>query len=70
MNQNDTLPESSASTDGATKGSLGGASIADVKRGYSDASAGDHMPDLQCCCPMCVGEKQGGFLGRPQGFER
>jgi hypothetical protein len=67
----DRMADSSASTSGASGGSLGGASIADVKRGYSDAGTPkDDSHEAICCCPLCAPQKRGGFLDRPTGWER
>lgn len=76
------LPESSASFAGASGGSLGDASMADLKRGYI---AGEKSHEAYPCYgggPWCNGETEsgdtfegdprarGGFLTRPQGEER
>lgn len=62
------LPDSSGSTEGASGGSLGGASHADLKRGYSNASdePDEGMTDVFRMPP----EPGHGFLDRPQGWER
>lgn len=64
------LPESSGSLDGASGGSLAGASRGDLKRGYSRAEVPEHQSDAQCCCSICMSAARGGFLDRPQGWER
>lgn len=71
------LPQSNAAFEGATGGSLGGASMTDLKRGYSLPAAGEHAEG--CCCNECMteyldgasdGPAPRGFLTRPEGWER
>lgn len=69
LNKSAALPESSGSTDGASGGSLGDATMADLKTGfipeknYSDANTD---PVLNTYAP----EPDSGFLNRPHGWER
>lgn len=65
------LPTSAGSTAGASGGSLGGASQADLQRGYShlnDPDAGE-----RCDCEYCTAERatqRQGFLGQPDPYSR
>lgn len=59
----DAMRESQAPKDGATKSSLGDASKGDLNKGYFDAKQPDDLDEYQS--PV-----QGGFLGRPSGWER
>lgn len=57
------LPDSDAVLDGATKGSMGDATQAQVRRGYSPVKTEeDRMTEMF--------NDKGGFLGRPGGYER
>jgi hypothetical protein len=68
LNTSPDLPSSDASLEGATAGSMGGASKADVKRGYSDCNhSGYGMPVRD---DEREAEKNTGFLNRPTGYER
>lgn len=62
----DKLRESTAPTDGATKSSLGDATKADLKKGYCDIDYDSPIDDIPVPGPM----DSGGFLGRPEGWER
>lgn len=64
MQQDKPLPDSSASKDGITKPSLGGASMADLDQGFSDVPNMDNAPSVT------PDRLNGGFLGRPGGWER
>lgn len=58
------IPESNKSYQGGTNGSMGDASQADLKRGYTKPQPETEQPmDFE---PM----QQGGFVGRPGGWER
>lgn len=63
------MAESSASHDGATGGSLGGAAPADLDRGYCKHEPHD-MDRGGMPMPMDMGESHRGFLSRPGGWER
>lgn len=60
-----TLPESNASYTGGTNGSMGEATMADLKRGYTKPA-----PESSDDQPMFYPETEGGFVGRPKGWER
>lgn len=63
------LPTSSASTDGATGGSLGGASHADLLRGYTRVS--ETTPIAPFLEDLVDGDgTTQGFLGRQYGWDR
>jgi hypothetical protein len=65
----DSMVTSDASIRGGTGGSLGGASEADLRRGYTDAEApAPERPDAPV--PPWVEREPGGFLNRPRGWER
>jgi hypothetical protein len=65
----DSMATSDAGIRGGTKGSLGGASEADLRRGYTDAAApAPTRPDG--AVPMWEEPAPGGFLNRPRGWER
>lgn len=57
------LPESDAPLDGATAGSMQGATRGQVKKGFTNADT-DRDP-FETMMPS-----PGGFLGRSQGWER
>lgn len=63
------MPESNAAINGGTAGSTGGASTADLKRGYTDAGESIPSEDPYLTSPY-FGEEKGGFLDRPRGWER
>ena len=62
------MPESSGSTEGVTQGSLGDASMADLKKGYhaykDDPVQGEDLP------MAVLDQSERGFLSRPHGWER
>ena len=57
-------------TDQATGGSTGEASAEEMMRGYSDAGDGNPMADDNDWTWFMPQDGGGGFLGRPQGWER
>ncbi len=62
----DSMGTSNAGITGATGGSAGGASMSDLKRGYTDCNdEADYPSYLE---PAAA--PQGGFLNRPRGWER
>jgi len=63
------MKDNGSSKSGATKGSLGDASMSDLERGYSDASpTSKEMDDVEQASPF--DSQNGGFTGRPSGWER
>lgn len=58
------MKESDAGITGGTAGSVSGFTKADLKRGYSDLQ--DKPDEMYPVDPM----PQGGFAGRPNGWER
>lgn len=64
LNTSGALPESDASITGGTNGAVDGVSTAALKRGFSKVP----NPDEPYYSPFS--EKEGGFAGRPCGFER
>ena len=72
LNTSSVLPTSAGSTEGASGGALGGASKADLERGFiperdDHKSAGDGDSYMPMVDP---GPPQHGFLDRPCGWER
>jgi len=65
LNTSADLP-SGSSTQGSTESSMGGASTADLERGYCDSKA----PDGDATLETALFSTQSGVLGRPQGWER
>jgi len=64
------MKDNGGSRSGGSNGSLDGATAADLDRGYSDATPeSEKLEDVaECCDPF---EKpEGGFVGRPSGWER
>lgn len=64
LNTSGVLPASDDGITGGTNGALRGAGLTDLRRGYSKLTP----PDEPYYSPF--GEKEGGFAGRPCGFER
>lgn len=64
----DAIPASDTGITGATRGSLGGASTADLRRGFTDA--GSEPSGLHDGLIGATPQPQGGFLSRPHGWER
>jgi len=65
---NDTLKQSDAGITGGTNGALGGAGKADLENGYiKDTPA---VQDNPFGLGLFRPEKEGGFVGRPEGWER
>lgn len=62
-----TAKQSQDSKAGATTSSLGDASMADLGKGFFNADVAEPTPDYMM--PFQDGD-QGGFLGRPTGYER
>lgn len=63
------MKNSGVVSQGATSGSLGDASMSDLERGYNNASpTSNEMDDVEEAAPFCAPE--GGFVGRPSGWER
>lgn len=58
----DDLKESNASYEGGTNGAVADTSKSDLRRGYSNAKAGEEEPRF--------GDESGGFAGRAKGWER
>lgn len=69
LNTSPVLPASSASTEGATSGSLGDASMADLKKGFHELPD-DNPGERESLFVSPVEERQTGFLNRPNGWER
>ncbi|THF55919.1 hypothetical protein [Pseudothauera rhizosphaerae] len=68
LNTSSPLPSSDGGISGGSYGALGGASVADLKRGYTAAGMPEEAGDLYS---MFETEKEsGGFCGRPHGWER
>ena len=65
LNTSADLP-SGSSTQGATDSSMGGASTADLERGYCESKA----PDTDVTLETALFSTKSGVLGRPQGWER
>lgn len=68
LNESPALPSSDCSADGATSSSMGGASKADLMKGYqtlTDESSPGTKLETQ---PLEM--VPSGFLGRPAGWER
>lgn len=73
LNTSKVLPTSSANTDGVTAGSLAGASMGDLQRGYialEDDHAGNGMYSMLDDTGDDAEPLKPGFLGRPGGWER
>ncbi len=70
LNKSPSLPASSGSTEGATSGSLGDASMADLKKGYHSMNepTGSGMKGSSLIVDSPPGPQ--GFLTRPGGWER
>jgi hypothetical protein len=62
------MPMSDAAIQGGTAGALGGASEADLRRGFSNGEEEPKTDPAQLYSP--VPESSGGFLNRPHGWER
>jgi len=68
------MKESNASIKGGSNGSLGGATTADLKQGYMKQD--DKLPSDYCdedeesFLDELYEKPDGGFVGRPKGFER
>jgi len=63
------MKDNGGSKKGCTKGSLGDASVADLDRGYSDAEPkSQKLHDAASTMPF--ESPEGGFVGRPDGWER
>lgn len=69
LNDSPALPESSESISGGTNGAVDGASTADLQRGFTKIPAPEQTNDSG---ENSVGNPydRGGFLNRPQGWER
>jgi len=68
-NDKDTMKESNAGMTGGTNGALGGASATDLQKGFipEQPAVEKHEWDM----PMLTEKpKEGGFVGRPEGWER
>lgn len=72
MPEQDSMAESTASYEGASGGSTGGASRSDLRRGFTDADAPRQDQDfgMDSLLPAAEPERPQGFLDRPQGWER
>lgn len=69
MKDKDTMKESNAGIHGGTNGALGGASMIDLQKGFipEQPAVEKHEWDM----PMMTEKpKEGGFVGRPEGWER
>lgn len=67
LNTSSNLPASSGSAEGASGGALGGASMADLQKGFipdKDSADADYQS------PMPAPTQNTGFLNRPHGWER
>lgn len=67
-NATDDIPESAASYEGGTSGSMAGASAADLKRGFVRDQTKQDYADKYDVLPE--EDAPGGFLGRAHGWER
>ena len=68
---NDKLRESNASKDGATQSSLGDASMADLKDGFCKIDGSEEYGSRSTSGDKGIPQTaEGGFLGRPHGWER
>ncbi len=63
------VPTSQGSREGATENSLGDATMADLSQGFHKYPD-DKDSSSSGIGPFTTGHGSGGFLGRPNGFER
>lgn len=67
--KDDSLKQSNAGITGGTNGSLGGASTTDLQNGFIPEQPAVTARDWEM--PMMTEKpKEGGFVGRPEGWER
>ena len=69
LNDSTTLPDNGGAM-GVSGGALGGLSQADLKRGYGGDVNTSPADDAPLNFVDQFPPKAGGFLGRPEGFER
>lgn len=67
-NDSDSLKQSNASTDGASNGALGGATSADLTKGYTSETKPTTDNGMGLVYDPYM--PHGGFAGRPEGWER
>lgn len=68
LNDSAALPESNDSMTGGSNGAMADTTMADLKAGYSDPDKPDE-PDNDFD-DVAMSEKRGGFVGRPEGWDR